>query len=67
MRHITPTEDVFNKMISIATIIWMQYDDQFGYVTDKLAIIKNINNTNQSTNAILRIAFCFILRIYLLL
>ena len=44
MRHITPSEDIFNKMINIATIIWLQYDDQFGYVTEKLAIINNICN-----------------------
>lgn len=44
MTHTTPSENVFNKMLGIATIIWMQYDNEFGYVTDKLAIIKNIHN-----------------------
>lgn len=44
MVHITPTEDVFNKIINIATIIWLQYDNEFGYVTEKLDIINNLTN-----------------------
>jgi len=31
-------------MINIATIIWKQYDDEFGYVTEKLNIINNLQN-----------------------
>lgn len=41
---ITPKENIFNEIIKIATIIWMQYDNQYGYVTEKLDIINNIMN-----------------------
>jgi len=44
MKHITPSEEIFNEMIDIATIIWKQYDDEFGYVTEKLNIINNLRN-----------------------
>jgi uncharacterized iron-regulated protein len=44
MKHITPSEEIFNEMINIATIIWKQYDDEFGYVTEKLNIINNLEN-----------------------
>lgn len=54
MVHITPTEDVFNKMINIATIIWLQYDDEFGYVTEKLDIINNIHNYQDNVMATYR-------------
>jgi hypothetical protein len=54
MVHITPTEDVFNKMIDIATTIWLQYDDEFGYVTEKLDIINNIRNYEDNIMAAYR-------------
>lgn len=54
MVHITPTEDVFNKMINIATIIWLQYDDEFGYVTEKLDIINSIRNYEDNVMAAYR-------------
>jgi hypothetical protein len=44
MKHITPSEEIFKEMINIATIIWKQYDDEFGYVTEKLNIIHNLEN-----------------------
>lgn len=44
MKHITPTKEIFNEMIDIASIIWNQYDNKFGYVTEKLNIVNNIEN-----------------------
>ena len=44
MKHITPSEEIFNEMINIASLIWLQYDDEFGYVTEKLNIINSITN-----------------------
>lgn len=40
----TPSEDIFNEIIAIATIIWWQYSDEFGYVTEKVNIIKSLEN-----------------------
>lgn len=44
MKHIAPSEEIFKEMIDIATIIWKQYSDEFGYVTEKLNIINNLQN-----------------------
>jgi len=32
----TPSQEIFNEMKSIATDIWNTYDNQYGYVTEKL-------------------------------
>lgn len=44
MKHITPSEEIFNEMINIASLIWLQYDNEFGYVTEKLERINSITN-----------------------
>lgn len=44
MKHITPSEEIFNEMINIASLIWLQYDNEFGYVTEKLDRINSITN-----------------------
>lgn len=44
MKHITPSEEIFNEMINIASLIWLQYDDEFGYVTEKLERINSLTN-----------------------
>jgi len=40
----TPNEDIFKEMIAIATIIWNTFDNTYGYVTEKLDRINNIEN-----------------------
>ena len=40
----TPSQEIFNEMKSIATQIWSTYDNQYGYVTEKLSYINSINN-----------------------
>jgi hypothetical protein len=44
MKHITPSEEIFNEMINIASLIWLQYDNEFGYVTEKLERINSLTN-----------------------
>jgi hypothetical protein len=40
----TPTQEIFNEMKSIATDIWNTYDNQYGYVTEKLDRINSFDN-----------------------
>jgi hypothetical protein len=40
----TPSQEIYNEMKSIATQIWETYDNQYGYVTEKLSYINNIKN-----------------------
>lgn len=40
----TPSQEIFNEMKSLATQIWSTYDNQYGYVTEKLSYINSINN-----------------------
>jgi len=54
MKHITPSEEIFNEMINIASLIWLQYDNEFGYVTEKLNIINSITNYEDNVMAVYR-------------
>ena len=40
----TPTQEIFDEMKNIATDIWNTYDNQFGYVTEKLERINSFDN-----------------------
>lgn len=40
----TPSQEIYNEMKSIATQIWETYDNQYGYVTEKLNYINRIDN-----------------------
>lgn len=40
----TPSQEIFNEMKQIATDIWNTYDNQFGYVTEKLERINSFDN-----------------------
>ena len=40
----TPTQEVFDEMKTIATNIWNTYDNEHGYVTEKLNYINRIDN-----------------------
>jgi hypothetical protein len=40
----TPSYEIFEEMLNIATSIWNTYDNTYGYVTEKLNIINNLEN-----------------------
>jgi len=40
----TPSQEIYNEMKSLATQIWETYDNQYGYVTEKLSYINRIDN-----------------------
>jgi len=40
----TPSQEIYNEMKSIAIVIWLTYDNQYGYVTEKLDYINRIDN-----------------------
>jgi hypothetical protein len=44
----TPSQEIFNEMKSIATDIWRGYDDEFGYVTEKLNRINSFDNVEDN-------------------
>lgn len=45
MEHETPPQEIFDELIAAAKRIWQEnYDDQFGYVTEKLDMINSIHN-----------------------
>jgi hypothetical protein len=54
MKHITPSEEIFNEMINIASLIWLQYDNEFGYVTEKLNIINSVTNYEDNVMTVYR-------------
>lgn len=54
MKHITPSEEIFNEMINIASLIWLQYDNEFGYVTEKLERINSLTNYEDNVMAVYR-------------
>jgi prolyl oligopeptidase PreP (S9A serine peptidase family) len=40
----TPSDKIFNEMKQAATQIWNTYDNQFGYVDEKMSRVNNIDN-----------------------
>jgi hypothetical protein len=40
----TPSQEIFDEMKEIATSIWNIYDNEFGYVTEKLNRINSFDN-----------------------
>jgi len=40
----TPSKEIFDEMKLIATAIWSTYDNEFGYVTEKLQRINGFGN-----------------------
>jgi hypothetical protein len=40
----TPSENIFLEMREAATKIWNTYDNEFGYVTEKLHYINSLKN-----------------------
>ena len=44
MIHETPTNEIFDEMKTSAIKIWQTYDNEFGYVDEKLQRINSIQN-----------------------
>ncbi len=44
MKHKTPSEEIFNEMKQEAIRIWQTYDNQYGYVDEKMERINSITN-----------------------
>lgn len=40
-----PTQEIFDDIKQAATKIWSSYDDRFGYATEKIDRIKDLENT----------------------
>jgi hypothetical protein len=40
----TPSDKIFNEMKQAASQIWNTYDNQFGYVDEKMSTVNNIDN-----------------------
>lgn len=40
----TPSQEIFDEMKEIATDIWNTYDNEYGYVTEKLDRINSFGN-----------------------
>lgn len=40
----TPSQEIFDEMKQIATDIWNTYDNEFGYVDEKLERINSFDN-----------------------
>lgn len=44
MTHEAPSDEIFQEMKEAATQIWMTYDNEFGYVDEKLNRINSLEN-----------------------
>lgn len=44
----TPSQEIFDEMKQIATDIWNTYDNQFGYVDEKLERINSFGNVQDN-------------------
>ena len=44
MTHETPSDEIFNEMKDAAIKVWETYDNEFGYVTEKVERINSIRN-----------------------
>ena len=43
-----PTEEVFNEMKQAATQIWNTYDNEFGYVDEKMETVNRLTNVQDN-------------------
>lgn len=43
-----PTKEIFEEVKTKSIELWNQYDDQFGYVTEKVDRIKDIGNVGDN-------------------
>lgn len=42
--YTAPSDEIFNKVKSKSIQIWKTYDNQFGYVDEKVSRVEKINN-----------------------
>ena len=47
-----PAQDVFDSIKKAAIALWQTYDDTYGYVTEKVNRIKDIENVGDNTGYI---------------
>jgi|688.fasta_scaffold1110232_2 hypothetical protein len=50
----TPTQEIFNEMKKISTEIWNTYDNEFGYVDEKLKRINSFGNIEDNAMVMYR-------------
>lgn len=50
----TPTQEIFDEMKQISTEIWNTYDNQFGYVDEKLNRINSFGNIEDNAMVMYR-------------
>ena len=50
----TPTQEIFDDMKSAATTVWNAYDNQYGYVTEKLNYINSLSNIEDNAMVFFR-------------
>ena len=50
----TPSITIFEEMKSAAIAVWQTYDNQFGYVTEKLERVNSITNVQDNAMALYR-------------
>lgn len=46
--YMPPTDEVFNEVKNSAIEIWREYDDTYGYASEKISQIKNISNVRDN-------------------
>jgi hypothetical protein len=46
--YTAPTQEIFNDIKENAIKIWKTYDDQFGYASEKINSIKDIENVKDN-------------------
>jgi len=44
----TPSIDIFNDMKQAATQVWETYDNEYGYVDEKLNYVNGLSNTQDN-------------------
>ena len=46
--YTAPPQEVFDEIKAAAIEIWSEYDDQYGYASDKISCIQNIINVQDN-------------------
>jgi len=50
----TPSNEIFQEMKQVATDIWNTYDNQYGYVDEKVSRINSIENIQDNAMVMYR-------------
>lgn len=51
MEYPTPSEQIFNEIKAAAKLVWTQYSDEYGYVTERYYVIDSIENYSDNVMA----------------